>query len=391
MKKLIKFLTGRLFITCIFLLIQFLILFLVFYYLSNQIQYYYIGTIVASAILAITIANDDSNPSFKIAWIIPMLIFPLFGAPLYLIFSRSQVNYRINRRLKNYNEIVTKYLPIQNDVLDELWFEDPSIAKQFKYISQASFSPVYKNTLTQYFAFGQDFYVKAIEELEKAEKFIFLEYFIIDFGEMWSTILNILKRKSAQGVEIRLMYDDLGTIQLLPKDYPKKLETVCGYAGNAKRELSALGYRVYGDERLKISLYTLDCGLTGDETAQRLRMKNIECEYSDYGYVVLMPSADSKEEDFKRLVSALSFPMPKIRLMPTEFEGYSPKQALSPREAAFSCSETVDIENAVGRVCAKTVTACPPGVPIAVSGELIDENVVKIMKRYSFLTADVIK
>ena len=223
MKKLIKFLTGRLFITCIFLLIQFLILFLVFYYLSNQIQYYYIGTIVASAILAITIANDDSNPSFKIAWIIPMLIFPLFGAPLYLIFSRSQVNYRINRRLENYKEIVTKYLPIQNDVLDELWFEDPSIAKQFKYISQASLSPVYKNTLTQYFAFGQDFYVKAIEELEKAEKFIFLEYFIIDFGEMWSTILNILKRKSAQGVEIRLMYDDLGTIQLLPKDYPKKL------------------------------------------------------------------------------------------------------------------------------------------------------------------------
>lgn len=177
----------------------------------------------------------------------------------------------------------------------------------------------------------------------------------------------------------------------LSEDYSKKLETVCGYAGNAKRELSALGYRVYGDERLKISLYTLDCGLTGDETAQRLRMKNIECEYSDYGYVVLMPSADSKEEDFKRLVSALSFPMPKIRLMPTEFEGYHPKQALSPREAAFSCSETVDIENAVGRVCAKTVTACPPGVPIAVSGELIDENVVKIMKRYSFLTADVIK
>lgn len=226
MKKVIRFLSGRLAITCYFILLQLLVLFITILTFATYFLYIYFIMLIISMFLIIAIVNDDSNPTFKMAWIIPMLIFPLFGAPLYLIFGRSKVSNRIARKLNdNFSSI--KDIQLQApEIFDELSAENADVTKQFKYIYNTSNSPVYKNTQTEFLELGEVFYKQLLIELEKAEKFIFLEYFIIDHGVMWESVLEILTRKARQGVEIRLMYDDLGTISLLDKHYPKHLNSL---------------------------------------------------------------------------------------------------------------------------------------------------------------------
>lgn len=224
LKKLLKLFTGRLFITCIFILLQILfILFGLIYFVDNFYIYYFVMALI-SLVLVVGIVNDDTNPSFKIAWIIPMLVFPIFGAPLYLIFGRQNINRRIRKRFARFQDSVASVTPDNPEVMAQLNYEDPDIARQFRYVHNAALCPAYKGTKTEYLKSGEEYFERALQELQKAEKFIFLEYFIIDRGVMWDNILKILIEKAKAGVEVKVMYDDLGTIQLLPTAYPLFLQ-----------------------------------------------------------------------------------------------------------------------------------------------------------------------
>ena len=142
---------------------------------------------------------------------------------------------------------------------------------------------------------------------------------------------------------------------------------------------------------MKITVAAYLNGLTGDELADRLRKEKIEPEYSDPQYVVLMTSPSNSEEDFSRLESAmLKIPQPRIRL----FADFPPipkgVKRMGIRQAAFSAQRTVPVEQAEGEICAMTVTACQPSVPVAVSGEEITADVIKILKNYSIERISVI-
>lgn len=145
-------------------------------------------------------------------------------------------------------------------------------------------------------------------------------------------------------------------------------------------------------EPLKLTVYALPCGLTGYELAEQLRKGGVEPEYADFSHVVMMFSAASTAEDFSRAEQAMKrVRMPRIRLEPPEFFMYRPERKMLPREAFFSESEVVDTELAAGRIAAESVTVCPPCVPVAAAGEIIDENVIKILKMYSILRISVVK
>ena len=225
MKKMFKALCGRLAITCYLILIQLILLFVSILIFANNYIYFYIIMIVFSLFLIIAIINDDSNPTFKMAWLIPMLIFPIFGAPLYIIFGRKKVSKRITKKLYDSFLVSNETLPADFDILNEIKEIDVSIYTQFNYIFNTSNSNVYKNSRNEYIATGEIFYRNLIDEMERAKKFIFLEYFIISKGEMWNTVLELLKRKVKQGVDVRLIYDDLGTINSLEKNYCNKLNS----------------------------------------------------------------------------------------------------------------------------------------------------------------------
>lgn len=203
---------------------QILFILLGLLYFVDHFMFYYFLMMLISFALVVGIVNDDMNPTFKIAWIIPMLIFPVFGAPLYLIFGRKSLSNRVQKRFSHFQYSVKGVLPKNREVMAQLNYENPDIARQFRYIENTAIAPVFKGTQTKYLASGEEYYAQLLEELKSAEKFIFIEYFIIARGVMWDSILEILKEKAANGVEVKLFYDDLGTIQRLPATYPYTLK-----------------------------------------------------------------------------------------------------------------------------------------------------------------------
>lgn len=214
------------FITVLLVFIQLAVLFVFIGILANKFVWYYIVTTIISAFIVLDIANQDMNPSFKLTWTITVLIFPIFGGPLYIIFAKSKQSYRIGKRFKSYKLMMRNTLPNPEDTVSEIEKDDPEIARQMKYVHKTAYAPVYKNTSAKYFSSGEEFYAQVIRELSRAERFIFMEYFIIEQGKMFDKILEILKKKISEGIEVRLMYDDFGTLQKLPKGYDKYLESL---------------------------------------------------------------------------------------------------------------------------------------------------------------------
>lgn len=140
-------------------------------------------------------------------------------------------------------------------------------------------------------------------------------------------------------------------------------------------------YSIYAGEPLKLTIYALPCGLTGYELANRLRDGGIEPEYADFSYVVMMFSASNTEEDFFAAEAVLkAVKMPRVRIEPPVFTPSRLQRAMRPREAFFAESEAVAAEASVGRIAADAVTVCPPCIPIAEAGEVIDKNTAEIFK-----------
>ncbi|MCH5193030.1 MAG: aminotransferase class I/II-fold pyridoxal phosphate-dependent enzyme [Oscillospiraceae bacterium] len=177
----------------------------------------------------------------------------------------------------------------------------------------------------------------------------------------------------------------------LAEDFQARLKKTIDALDGMKERLSPV-YTICPSEPLKLSIYALPCGLTGYELADRLRENGTEPEYADGTHVVMMFSPAGTEEDLARTETALqSVRMPRIFLEPPLFEPSRPERAMSPRKAFFAEKESVPIEKSVGRVAAESVTVCPPCVPAVASGEVIDENVVKILKMYSIFSVNVVK
>ena len=158
-----------------------------------------------------------------------------------------------------------------------------------------------------------------------------------------------------------------------------------------KERLSPV-WNILPGEPMKLTVFALPGGLTGDQLAGQLRKNGVEPEYSDHSHAVMMFSASNTPEDFERTASAMeSVIMPRIRLELPKIEIGELHRAVTPREAFFSSKERIDVEDSVGRIVAEAVSVCPPCVPAAVPGEIIDEKAVKILKKYGIFRINVIK
>lgn len=163
--------------------------------------------------------------------------------------------------------------------------------------------------------------------------------------------------------------------------------------GELKTALTAQGWTLTGDEPLKLTVNAAAFGWDGPALADFLRVGGVEPEYAEAEYVVLMASADTSEEDFQKLSDALSAVKPgtaRKRENPAPRLG-NIRRAMSIREAVFSPHETVEREKALGRVCASPTVACPPAVPIAVSGEVIGPETLDLFRYYGIETISVVK
>ncbi len=224
MRKIFDFLFSRMAIVGFLLFVQLLVLIFAIWEISESFVYLYVFFFVISVLVVIYIVSRTDNPSYKLAWAIPVLLFPIFGGLFYLIFGGKKMNNRFKRKVKRvYNQ--SKELAVQDEsIIRELEEIDKSIANEARYTSKYAMAPVYKNTTTEYLSPGEKFFERLLQELKKAKKFIFMEYFIINEGKMWGEILSILEEKAKEGVDVRLIYDDMGCLKTLPYKYNEHLK-----------------------------------------------------------------------------------------------------------------------------------------------------------------------
>ncbi len=223
MKKILSLLTSRMFITFALVAVQAWFLFMLIFSFGEISWIISLILTIASIFVVIYITNKRQNPAYKISWIILILILPVLGVLLYFLFSQPKLGKEDAKRAEEIYYNTTDFMKPNAAANALLRKSDSGAARQSDYITKAALYPLYTNTQTKFYPMGQDFYADLLIELEKAEKYIFMEYFIVHEGKMWSSILDILKRKVAQGVEVRFMYDDLGCISTLPRNYYKKL------------------------------------------------------------------------------------------------------------------------------------------------------------------------
>ena len=192
--------------------------------LAAYSRYIDIGLRLIGIVLVLWILNKEINPSYKLAWTMLILILPILGVVLYFVFGRSRIAAIMQQHFEQRIEESREYLrdrPQTRQKLEEL---DSSASNQSRYISDVSRFPVHENTTAEYFQVGDDMFPVLVRELKQAKKYIFIEYFIINDGVMWQTILNILEKKAEEGVDVRLIYDGFGCLTTLPHKYYEELQ-----------------------------------------------------------------------------------------------------------------------------------------------------------------------
>ena len=177
-----------------------------------------------SIIMVIYILNKKGNPSYKITWIAYILIFPLVGGLVYLFWGGGRVFPYVKRQMVKFARGSSRFTKQDKRVTNKLLYEDMLHARQAKFLSNACELPVYDGTKTTFLAPGEKALPELLAELKKAEKYIFLEFFILSEDSMWEEIFETLKERIANGVEVRLIFDDFGSITRQYRHFVKRME-----------------------------------------------------------------------------------------------------------------------------------------------------------------------
>lgn len=215
---------SRTAIIVVALLLQLFVFFASFYWLKDYSTAVYAAFVLLGAVTVVHILNEENNASFKIAWIIPVLVIPVFGTVLYIYINLQPGTKRIHKKLTKIEDEIRPYLAQNEETVQELQEQSAGEKGIADYLYHADNYPVYAGCKMKYYPIGEAKFADMIEQLKRAEHFIFMEYFIVAKSYMWNTILEILKEKAAQGVEVRMMYDGMCSLALLPYGYYKDLE-----------------------------------------------------------------------------------------------------------------------------------------------------------------------
>ena len=189
--------------------------------LCYYVPYFYSLTIITQMACTVKIIASDDNPDYKVPWLVVVIILPIVGFMLYFIFSSRKLKKRYIKRLKN----LLKNTYDKNDEKEFTALRKESIEgyNQFNMLSKISGAHLFTNSKIDYFDDVSVLSKNLILDLNKAKNFIFLEFFIIENGEFWSSIYNVLVKKAKQGVDVRVVYDDIGCMRTLPRNFIKKL------------------------------------------------------------------------------------------------------------------------------------------------------------------------
>jgi len=225
-KSLLRVIFSRFWIMSILVVLQFVVLFAAVYQHGDYRQYYDIAKNVSVAVMVLYLLNHNMNSTAKITWLVLVMLFPVFGSLLFW-FTQLELGHRMEKARLEYLISSTKTsIPQDKEVLKKIAEESPETESLVHYLGRSGCYPIYNQCDVTYFPIGEDKFKELLKQLEQAKDFIFLEYFIVEEGIMWGQVLEILAKKAAEGVEVRLMYDGTCESSLLPYDYPKRLASL---------------------------------------------------------------------------------------------------------------------------------------------------------------------
>lgn len=189
--------------------------------LCYYVPYFYLAAWATEIFCVIRIIASDDNPDYKVPWLLVVLIVPVAGFMLYFMFYSRKLQRKFVKRLTEMRRHT--YKQDDSELFAKLHKENPTAATQAKMLCNIADTHLFADTKQEYFPLGEDMFRRMITDLETAEKFIYMEYFIVEEGKFWNSILDILKKKAAAGVEVKVLYDDIGCMMTLPGDYHKIL------------------------------------------------------------------------------------------------------------------------------------------------------------------------
>jgi cardiolipin synthase len=223
MKRIFKLLTSRLFIIAIMILLQ--VAWIVLFLLDFSVRYSFVAALlnIIAFILAFSVLTRWSNPSVKLSWVFFILAMPIIGVPVYLLFGRPGLTKGTRRRMDAINSRLEEKLQADPDARAQL-DGDIQAAVQSDYIRHKVHAPIWDHTDSRYFPCGEELFVALLADIRSAKQYIFLEYFIFDRGEMYDILTAELAKKAAEGVDVRLIYDDVGCMNKMPSHFYRSLQ-----------------------------------------------------------------------------------------------------------------------------------------------------------------------
>ena len=230
MRKIFRVFISRYALSALFITAEIaLIAYLAFYAYTYSFAFVLISGIVNTLVI-ISLINQDTNPEFKLTWLAVVVMIPILGGVLYIMFHSRRMTKRESVYIKSVCEKI-KAADEENlsrarstELLGELSRAcDTGAGAAVAVMKDDPLSQIYACEHCEYYDSGEAFFESLLKALEDAEKYIFLEYFIIEDGKMWQSIYKILKEKVALGVEVRVLYDDIGSMGTVSADFDKRL------------------------------------------------------------------------------------------------------------------------------------------------------------------------
>ncbi|MGF6375973.1 cardiolipin synthase [Clostridiales Family XIII bacterium PM5-7] len=220
MKEILGKIFNRLTITLLLILVQLGWFALLLIRLSEYASWISMAFTIGGIIMALFVIWRDDNPAYKIGWILLICIFPVLGASMYVFFGNKRPAKFLMMKIDPVDKAHREEQKAERDVSEYI---DSRLMDTVSYITKKGPFPPWVNTKTKYYPLGEDAFADMLVDLRQSKQFIFMEYFILAEGEMWDKIFAILEKKAAQGLDVRVMYDDFGSINRLPKQFKAKL------------------------------------------------------------------------------------------------------------------------------------------------------------------------
>lgn len=255
--------TMKLFYVILLVLIQIALFLYVYIKMQKSDIWWRSASILVSDTVVVYIINKKENPAYKLAWVVLVLAFPLIGGGLYILLAGNRTRKKFIKECLINHQDTFNYVPNDASLQAEIKELSKSASAQSTYISKTAGYPVYNNTAVKYFSVGEENFRYLKEKLEAAEHFIFMEYFIIKQGDMWDEIKEILARKAKAGVDVRLIYDDLGCAMWMPKRFLVEMESLGIKAVPFNKIAPVINLRQNNRDHRKITVIDGYVGFTG--------------------------------------------------------------------------------------------------------------------------------